>query len=717
MKIAVVYNRESNSVINLFGAPNQEKIGLKTIKRIVDSLKSGGHQVIALEGDKDLVDKLEEFMPAVIKHERPGMVFNVSYGIQGQARYTHVPSILEMVGVPYVGSGPLAHSLALDKVVSKMIFRQQGIPTADFCVLEDSDTPVPEGLAYPLIVKPKNEAVSFGIKIVNDEAELREAAQAIFDHFDKQPVLAEQYIDGREVNVGLLGNDPPEPLPGVLLDFGADGPKIYTYEDKTRKSGRTIQPVCPAPLGDELTAKVQAVAVRAFNALGCYDCARVDMRIDKDDNIFVLEVNSLPSMGEHGSYVEAAGVAGLDFAGLANRLVEVASARYFGTPAAASISFGGADPEDQVFKFVTERRDRLERRLRDLEAMSSRTDDRIGHREMVRHLGNRFSELGFKAANDLTDDNCVWTWTTPKGIDDGRLFIVQLDVPYDPQAASPPFRRDPEWLFGEGVGSSRAPMVVLEYALRAAKSLKRLKNVPLGILVYGDEGRDCVYSAKTIKAAAARAKEVIVLRPAGAREEVFTSRRGVRKYRFTVEGKPQRLGQVTKKPQVLRWTWNKLESLAALSSRKDRLAISAVDINASRFPMQLPHRVASTVLVGYGSTKAADSAEERMRILLGKDEYRWELECLSDRPPMVDRAGNKALAAQFAKAGQKWELAVDTDSSVWPSVAGLVPERVPVICGVGPVACDLNTPMEGVQRSSLLRRTLLLSQYLVHEVT
>jgi len=108
MKVAIVYNRDSRNVINLFGVPNRERIGLATIKRIADGLKNGGHQVRALEGDKDLIDHLEEFMPRVLSGERPGMVFNLSYGIQGQARYTHVPGILEMVGIPYVGSGPTA---------------------------------------------------------------------------------------------------------------------------------------------------------------------------------------------------------------------------------------------------------------------------------------------------------------------------------------------------------------------------------------------------------------------------------------------------------------------------------------------------------------------------------------------------------------------------------------------------------------------------------
>ncbi len=106
MKIAVVYNRVSRKVINLFGVPNHEKYGLKSIRRIVNCLKQGGHHVISFEGDKDLIDNLEDFMPKVLKGERPGMVFNLSYGIQGQAHYTHVPGILEMVGIPYVGSGP-----------------------------------------------------------------------------------------------------------------------------------------------------------------------------------------------------------------------------------------------------------------------------------------------------------------------------------------------------------------------------------------------------------------------------------------------------------------------------------------------------------------------------------------------------------------------------------------------------------------------------------
>ena len=121
-----------------------------------------------------LCDHLEEFMPRVVAGERPGLVFNLSYGIQGQARYTHVPSILEMVGVPYVGSGPLAHSIALDKVVTKMMLVQYRLPTPPFAVLEQPDDEMP-ALGYPVIVKPKHEAVSFGIRLCENQEQLREA--------------------------------------------------------------------------------------------------------------------------------------------------------------------------------------------------------------------------------------------------------------------------------------------------------------------------------------------------------------------------------------------------------------------------------------------------------------------------------------------------------------------------------------------------------------
>ncbi len=710
MKVAIVYNRESQNVINLFGIPNKERIGKLTIARLADALKKAGHRVVAIEGDKDLVDRLEEFMPRVIKGERPGMVFNVSYGIQGQARYTHVPSILEMVGVPYVASGPLAHSLSLDKVVTKMILRQHGLPTPEFAVLSAPDAPPPD-LTYPLIVKPKNEAVSFGLKVVNNPDELREAARVIFDEY-KQAVLVEQYIDGREINVGLLGNGPPEAFPPVELIFDSDGLPIYTYEDKTGRSGRTIRHECPAPIGEKLLKRAQESAVRAFEALGCYDCARVDMRLDAGGNLYILETNSLPSLGEHGSYLTGAAAVGLDFTRLVKRLVEVASARYFGTPEPPSLEGAGADPGSRIFSFVTQRRDNLEGRLREWTQISSRTNDLVGLGEAQRKAERFLRELRMEPVAALSDERFVWVWATAAGLAGGTLFVGNIDVPGEDAVPYQRFRREPEWIYGEGIGSSRAPLVMLEFALRAVRSMRHLHGLKLGVLLHADEGRDARYSASKIREAASRAARVLVLRPGGLDNTVIVQRRGQSRYRFRVIGEPRHPGRASKQPEVLRWAWGRLEELSLLSSKPDRVSVSVMDLRTETLPLHLPHRISASILVTYPEPSDADAIEERMRAAVGRGGPKWELERLSDRPPMPTRKTSGSLSRALERAASSWEIPYKTGSSVLPSVAGLVPPNVPCLCGIGPVARDIGTPHEAVNRMSLIQRTLMLARFL-----
>ena len=712
MRVAVVYNRDSKSVINLFGLPNREKIGLRTIRRLTDALRSGGHRVIALEGDKDLVDRLEEFMPRVLKGERPGMVFNVSYGIQGQARYTHVPSILEMVGIPYVASGPLAHSLALDKVVTKMILRQNGLPTPAFVVLEDPDVPVPDDLPYPMVVKPKNEAVSFGLKIVHNEEELREGARVIFDQF-RQAVLAEQYIEGREINVGILGNDPPQAFPPVELDFGSDGPAIYTYEDKTGRSGRSIGHKCPAPIGEELAARSQELAVRAFKALGIADCARVDMRLDAQSELYILEINSLPSLGEHGSYLVGAQEVGLDFSAFVNRLIEVASARYFGTPQPEPLAADEAAPESQALRYLTQRREAIERRLTEWTDLSSRTDDAVGLQMAAARADGIFQELGLRPVADLTDEPEVYTWETEAGFEGGTLFVLHLDVPLPLELPHVRFRRDPEWLYGEGVGSSRAPLVMLEYALRTLRSARRLRRARLGVLAYTDEGRDARHSAASIRTAAERAARVIVLRPGNLENFVVTKRRGYRSYRLQVEGVGRRVGRGGRQPDPLRWLAERIERISELGSSRERSSVSASELRTEALPMHLPHRVHATLVLTHPTVEVADRLEASIREILGKGGPRWKLDRISDRPPMPERRGEASLWKRVEEVASQWEIPVQREGSSWPSVAGLVPPEKPALCGTGPVARDLRTPDEAVRRLSVMQRTLLLAELLI----
>jgi D-alanine-D-alanine ligase len=615
-----------------------------------------------------------------------------------------------MVGVPYVASGPLAHSLSLDKVVTKMILRQHGLPTPEFAVLDSPDAPVPE-LPYPLIVKPKSEAVSFGLKVVANEAELREAAGVIFEEF-RQPILVEQYVEGREINVGLLGNSPPEALPPVELVFPGDGPGIYTYEDKTGTSGRTVSHRCPPAVDAPILEKARELAVHAFKVLGCCDCARVDMRLDAADQLYILEVNSLPSLGEHGSYLVGAEHIGLDFPALVNRLVDEASARYFGTPEPPSFETGAMDTGTQIFTFITQRRDAVERRLKEWTNVSSQTSDPIGIQEAARRVDRTLNELGMSSGENPADGGVAWMWETKARMDGGTLFVGHLDVPSTETVLSQMFRREPEWLYGEGIGSSRAPLVMLEFSLRALRSLRRLHREKIGVLLYADEGHDALGSAAAIRSAAARAGRVFVLRPGNPGGFVVTQRRGQRIYRFHAEGEPCRSGRASKKPEVLRWLWNQLEGLCGLSDRKARISVSVLDIRAEGLPMLLPHRVNTKLLVTYPDSAVADEIEQRMRAIVAKEGPRWELKRISDRPAMTERRSTLDLVKSLGAVANRWEIPLRKESSVWPSVAGLVPASIPCLCGIGPTAQGLGTPDEAVQRMSLVQRSLLLAEFL-----
>jgi len=331
MKVAVVRNRKNQGVLHRFGRPSPETYGRKSVQRVMDALRAGGHEVRVFEADASLFESLRGFIDADPFGRPDGLVFNMSYGIQGDCRYTHLPAMLEMAGIPYTGSSPFGHTLALDKVVTKILLRDAGVPTPDWTVMERPRRD-PGALKFPLIVKPRHESTSFGLRIVSDGAELYEAVEAIQDAYE-QDALVESYVDGREVNIGLLGNAPLEVLPPVEIDFGARALRIDTIEDKFHRTEQEPVKICPAPLPVDTTRFLRHIAVQTFRATHCRDYARIDLRLDVDGRPTVLEINSMASLGDGGSFVLAARTAGLDFTALVNRIVDVAHLRIWSRPA------------------------------------------------------------------------------------------------------------------------------------------------------------------------------------------------------------------------------------------------------------------------------------------------------------------------------------------------------------------------------------------------
>jgi D-alanine-D-alanine ligase len=248
--------------------------------------------------------------------------------------------------------------------------------------------------------------------------------------------------------------------------------------------------------------------------------------------------------------------------------------------------------------------------------------------------------------------------------------------------------------------------------MRALRSMRRLRSVPFGLLAYTDEGRECRYSENLIRKAATSAAEVIVMRPGNLDNCVITQRRGWRKYHVTVSGDPRRVGKIYKKRGILRWTSGLLDDFAQLTSKQKRIAVATSDLRTESYPQMLPHRTISTVYVSYLNVKDAELVDDLMRKSTKSRDFRTTLELVSDRPPLKRSKKGDALYGRLKDVADQWEIPLNSEFSLSPSAGGLAPIKVPAICGMGPVAKDVDTPQEAVLRISVMQRALLLAQYL-----
>jgi D-alanine-D-alanine ligase len=224
-----------------------------------------------------------------------------------------------LIGVPYTGAPPLALGLCRDKVKTKLILRGHGIPTAPFVLVEDTDAPL-EGLRFPVIAKPAAEDGSLGItdaSVAADEGAARRAIAAVLEKFG--PVLVEEFIEGRELNVPVLGNAPPRVLPFSEIDFTglAPGlPHICGYEAKWEQTDARYAGtvgICPADLPAPLRDRLEHWSALAFRFLGLRDYARIDWRLSPTRGLIVLEANPNPDISPTSGFLRSVRAAGMDY--------------------------------------------------------------------------------------------------------------------------------------------------------------------------------------------------------------------------------------------------------------------------------------------------------------------------------------------------------------------------------------------------------------------
>lgn len=272
----------------------------------------------------------------VLTRNRPDVIFNlVEVFNDSPWDEFKVAALYELLKIPFTGAPALTLGICQRKTLTKQILKANGIPTPRFKKFSKNNIPVRHSLRYPLIVKPSREDASTGIEnesVVTNREDLMRRVEHIIEDYE-QPALVEEYIDGRELNVSILGDAELVALPISEIDFSELPPhlhKIVSYQSKwdpSHEAYHTAFPICPADLPKATTRRAHQIALQAFTTMRCRDYARIDMRLSKDKKLYVLEVNPNPDLAPEVGFMRSAEEYGLKFGEALRKIVEFALAR------------------------------------------------------------------------------------------------------------------------------------------------------------------------------------------------------------------------------------------------------------------------------------------------------------------------------------------------------------------------------------------------------
>jgi D-alanine-D-alanine ligase len=303
-KIAVLYG----------GTSGEREVSLRSGKKVFDSIISQGLNAV-------LIDTKEDFIPK-LKEEKPDIACIVLHGRGGEDGT--IQGLLEILGIPYTGSKVLASALAMDKVASKRIWEACGISTPKYSFIDpDKDIDqecerIKRAFPFPLVVKPSCEGSSLGVSILKDDKEFLATVKEAYGKYGD--IFVEEFIDGRQVTVGILGQGvSAQALPVLELKPKSE---FYDYESKYTPGGTEF--ILPAPLPKLVYSNVVKTAVDAHNSLGCRGFSRVDIIIDRDGTAFVHDVNTIPGMTDLSDLPAQAKAGGLSYDDLVLRILESA---------------------------------------------------------------------------------------------------------------------------------------------------------------------------------------------------------------------------------------------------------------------------------------------------------------------------------------------------------------------------------------------------------
>lgn len=713
MKVALIYNEtqiDPNDVINVFGMTTKEHYSTKAVERVARALEKGGHTVKVIEGDIHLADELREFMPKVVAGETPGMVFNMAYGIQGQNRYTHVPAMMEMLGIPYMGSGPAGHAVVQDKVMTKIVLQKNNIPTPGFWVFRTPEDTY-DDLVFPVIVKPKLESTSMGMEVVDNWDDLRAAVRVQIEKF-QQDILVEQFISGREFAVGLLGNSPNiDVLP--IVEINLDNPdQIQTISDKKKKGG--VDKTCPAKLSKEKTEEMKQMCIKAFASLGLNDYARVDFRMDKDENLYILELNSMASLGLGGSYYYAAQVAGYTYDSLINKILDVSVIRYFGS------SIHQHDNETdltQPLRVVA--RTYLRGHLHSIKETLQNfvnLNTHVYNIENVNQLGNmisrRLKHLGFSEhIHRQYDVGNFYYFKNHTEPENDVLLISHLDTHYGPDDLIS-YHEENDKILGSGIAESKGGLAVMLGALHALRFAKKLRKVRCAVLLTTDDSLGGRFSKKFVKEYSKKSRYIIGLKSGSKDGGIITTCYGRNDYqiRFTTPN-DQPTSDIHGIIPVLA---KKLTALEKLSKDEKDYRLRTTSVVSKGSHGNTPNFATLTLICSYKTKKLGELLESKIQTIMKKRETGSKkldvsINKIQTRPAVLEEPSDTKFYEMVEDLAKKHEIKIKKHSQLISSDISNVPTKLPALDGFGPLGHNYRSTKEYIIHDSIVDRAALLA--------
>ncbi len=343
LKVAVIYNEPSPELyvkndkavepttqfVPYFEV--EDLTPMEEYKILAQKLNKLGFETYTLN-IKDNINKLLESL----KSKKPDVIFNfVEIFRENSLLEMNIVGIYELLGIPYTGAPAMALANCQNKVMAKRLLGSNGIRIPSYFITKKKLSRYNHSLKYPLLVKPSLEDASVGIEndsIVNSAKELKERIHYVIKYFD-QPVLVEEFIEGRELNVAVIGDKRLRVLPISEIDFSMMPDHLYnivSYQakwDPHHESYHKTIPKCPAKLPKKIDERAKEIALKAFKVMGCRDYARVDIRLSKEKKLYVLEVNPNPDLTDGAGFMRSAGAAGLSYAQALKKIILIALRR------------------------------------------------------------------------------------------------------------------------------------------------------------------------------------------------------------------------------------------------------------------------------------------------------------------------------------------------------------------------------------------------------